>query len=63
MDKYLQVLVTNGPNIIMLIVTINNVGTVQNADASKLYVDVQVAAKDALSELSGDTDDPTEGSK
>ena len=43
---------------------LNNVGTpVQNADAAtKLYVDQQVAAKDALSELSGDTDDLTEGS-
>ena len=30
--------------------------------ASKAYVDAQVATKDALSELSGDTDDITEGS-
>ena len=43
---------------------INNLGTpVASGDAaSKSYVDSQVQTKDALSELSGDTDDVTEGS-
>ena len=43
---------------------INNLGTpVGSGDAaSKSYVDAQVQTKDALSELSGDTDDVTEGS-
>ena len=43
---------------------INNLGT-PNAStdaATKAYVDSQVAGKDALSELSGDPDDITEGS-
>ena len=55
---------TMGSNINVNSNYLNNVGTpVQNADAAtKLYVDQQVAAKDALSELSGDTDDLTEGS-
>ena len=43
---------------------INNLGTpVASSDAaSKSYVDAQVQTKDALSELSGDTDDVSEGS-
>jgi hypothetical protein len=43
---------------------INNLGTpVGSGDAaSKSYVDAQVQTKDALGELSGDTDDVTEGS-
>ena len=43
---------------------INNLGTpVSSGDAaSKSYVDAQVQTKDALSELSGSTDDVTEGS-
>ena len=43
---------------------INNLGTpVASGDAaSKSYVDSQVQTKDALSELSGDTDDVSEGS-
>ena len=43
---------------------INNLGTpVASTDAaSKSYVDAQVQTKDALSELSGDTDDVSEGS-
>jgi hypothetical protein len=43
---------------------INNVGSpVASSDAaSKSYVDAQVQTKDALSELSGDTDDVSEGS-
>ena len=55
---------TMGSNINVNSNYLNNVGTpVQNADAAtKLYVDQQVAAKDALSELSGDSDDITEGS-
>ena len=35
---------------------------VPSAESTKAYVDAQVAAKDALSELSGDTDDISEGS-
>ena len=35
---------------------------VPSAESTKAYVDAQVAAKDALGELSGDTDDITEGS-
>jgi len=35
---------------------------VPSAESTKAYVDAQVAAKDALSELSGDTDDVSEGS-
>jgi len=51
-------------NIDMNSLYINNLGTpTANADAAtKAYVDSQVAGKDALSELSGDTDDITEGS-
>ena len=43
---------------------INNVGSpvAANDAASKSYVDAQVQTKDALSELSGDTDDVSEGS-
>ena len=53
-----------GGNIDMNSNYINNVGTpVLSGDAaSKSYVDAQVQTKDALSELSGDTDDVTEGS-
>ena len=36
--------------------------TLASAKAIKTYVDAQVATKDALSELSGDTDDVSEGS-
>ena len=36
--------------------------TVASAKAIKTYVDAQIATKDALSELSGDTDDVSEGS-
>ena len=36
--------------------------TIASAKAIKTYVDAQVATKDALSELSGDTDDVSEGS-
>jgi len=36
--------------------------TVPSSESVKAYVDAQVAGKDALSELSGDTDDVTEGS-
>ena len=36
--------------------------TLASAKAIKTYVDTQVATKDALSELSGDTDDVSEGS-
>ena len=35
---------------------------VPSAESTKAYVDAQVAAKDALGELSGDSDDITEGS-
>jgi hypothetical protein len=35
---------------------------VPSAESTKAYIDAQVAAKDALSELSGDTDDVSEGS-
>ena len=53
-----------GGNIDMNSNYINNLGTpVDSGDAaSKSYVDAQVQTKDALSELSGDTDDVTEGS-
>jgi hypothetical protein len=53
-----------GGNIDMNSNYINNVGTPQqNTDAAnKAYVDAQVDTADALSELSGDTDDITEGS-
>jgi hypothetical protein len=36
--------------------------TIASAKAIKTYVDAQIATKDALSELSGDTDDVSEGS-
>ena len=36
--------------------------TLSSSESIKAYVDAQVATKDALSELSGDTDDVTEGS-
>ena len=55
---------TMGSNINLNSNHINNVTdpvAAQDA-ASKAYVDAQVATKDALSELSGDTDDITEGS-
>jgi hypothetical protein len=53
-----------GGNIDMNSNYINNLGTPVNSGdaASKSYVDSQVAGKDQLSELSGDTDDVTEGS-
>ena len=54
---------TMGSNINLNSNHINNVTdpvAAQDA-ASKAYVDAQVATKDALSELSGDTDDITEG--
>jgi len=53
-----------GGNIDMNSNYINNVGTPQqnNDAANKAYVDAQVDTADALSELSGDTDDITEGS-
>ena len=55
---------TMGSNINLNSNYINNLGT-PNAStdaATKAYVDSQVAGKDALSELSGDSDDITEGS-
>jgi len=53
-----------GGNINMNSNSINNLDDpVQAQDgATKAYVDAQVATKDALSELSGDTDDVSEGS-
>ena len=54
---------TMGSNINLNSNYINNLGT-PNAStdaATKAYVDTQIATKDALSELSGDTDDITEG--
>ena len=55
---------TMGSNLNLNSNYINNLGT-PNAStdaATKAYVDSQVAGKDALSELSGDSDDITEGS-
>ena len=40
----------------------NSATHVASQQSVKAYVDSQVASKDALSELSGDTDDVTEGS-
>jgi len=53
-----------GSNIDLNSQYINNLGTpVEGTDAAtKAYVDAQVDTADALSELSGDTDDVTEGS-
>ena len=53
-----------GSNIDLNSQYINNLGTpVESTDAAtKAYVDAQVDTADALSELSGDTDDVTEGS-
>ena len=53
-----------GSNIDMNSVYINNLGTPSASTdaATKAYVDSQLETKDALSELSGDTDDVTEGS-
>ena len=55
---------TMGSNINMNSQYINNVGTPSSSTdaANKAYVDAQVDTADALSELSGDTDDVTEGS-
>ena len=55
---------TMGSNIDLNSQYINNLGTpVASTDAAtKAYVDAQVDTADALSELSGDTDDVTEGS-
>ena len=55
---------TMGSNINLNSNYINNLGTPSASTdaATKAYVDSQVAGKDALSELSGDSDDITEGS-
>ena len=55
---------TMGSNINLNSNYINNLGTpaASTDAATKAYVDSQVAGKDALSELSGDSDDITEGS-
>jgi len=55
---------TMGSNLNLNSNYINNLGTPSASTdaATKAYVDSQVAGKDALSELSGDSDDITEGS-